>query len=263
MSKEVTIQNSIENALMRGDLSKLSEAERLSYYKNICTSLGLNPLTKPMEYMNLNGKLVLYATKGCAEQLRNVHKVSLKVTARESIEGVYVVTAEASLPDGRTDSATGAVTIANLKGEALANAFMKAETKAKRRVTLSLLGLNMLDEVEVESIPQAKNVTPEIKQVAAPAEKCDDEKLDQDIHPALTKYKPEFDTLTWRQAANQYTESFIDWIDNLIKWQKSQPISKYTPAKLELYNLAREYALELASKGEKVNEDEVVDEIPF
>jgi phage tail sheath protein FI len=37
---------------------------------------------------------------------------------------------------------------------------MKAETKAKRRVTLSICGLNMLDESEVESIPQqAKQVT--------------------------------------------------------------------------------------------------------
>jgi hypothetical protein len=163
MSKEIQIASPIENALMRGDLSKLNENERLSYYKQICTSLGLNPLTKPMEYITLNGKLVLYATKGCTEQLRNVHKVSLKITSRESIEGVYVVTAEALLPDGRCDSATGAVSIGNLKGEALANAFMKAETKAKRRVTLSLLGLNMLDESEVEGIPAA-----EIKTVQSP-----------------------------------------------------------------------------------------------
>ena len=33
---------------------------------------------------------------------------------------------------------------------------MKAETKAKRRVTLSICGLGMLDETEVESIPDAR-----------------------------------------------------------------------------------------------------------
>jgi len=155
MSNELQLSSPIENALMRGDLSRLTEAERLSYYKSFCSSLGLNALTQPMSYITLNGKLVLYATKGCTEQLRSIHKVSIKITSRESIEGVYVVTAEASLPDGRCDSATGAVTIQNLKGEMLANAFMKAETKAKRRVTLSLLGLNLLDECEVDDIPSA------------------------------------------------------------------------------------------------------------
>ena len=35
---------------------------------------------------------------------------------------------------------------------------MKAVTKAKRRVTLSICGLGMLDETEVESIPGAKAV---------------------------------------------------------------------------------------------------------
>jgi hypothetical protein len=33
---------------------------------------------------------------------------------------------------------------------------MKAETKAKRRVTLSIVGLGMLDESELETIPQLK-----------------------------------------------------------------------------------------------------------
>ena len=45
--------------------------------------------------------------------------------------------------------------IAGLKGDALANGLMKAETKAKRRCTLSLCGLGMLDESEIETIPGA------------------------------------------------------------------------------------------------------------
>jgi hypothetical protein len=39
------------------------------------------------------------------------------------------------------------------------NALMKAVTKAKRRVTLSICGLGMLDETEVETIPSARPVT--------------------------------------------------------------------------------------------------------
>jgi hypothetical protein len=41
---------------------------------------------------------------------------------------------------------------------------MKAETKGKRRVTLSICGLAMLDELEVETIPDAiKTQVPELK----------------------------------------------------------------------------------------------------
>jgi hypothetical protein len=56
---------------------------------------------------------------------------------------------------GRTDIATGALTISGLKGNDMANALMKAETKAKRRATLSICGLGLLDETELETIPQA------------------------------------------------------------------------------------------------------------
>lgn len=155
MSQDVVTQvnlTTIEQVLIGGDLAKLNASDRVSYYKRVCETLGLNPLTKPFDYITLNNRLVLYATKGCAEQLRAIHKVSVVITSRETIEGVYVVTAQAKLPDGREDGATGAVTIQGLKGESLANAFMKAETKAKRRASLSICGLNMLDETEVDGI---------------------------------------------------------------------------------------------------------------
>jgi hypothetical protein len=113
-------------------------------------------LTQPFAYLRLNGKEVLYAKKDATEQLRFIHNISIDPTGftREVIEGVYVVTAPASMPSGRTDVSTGAVPIENLKGENRANAMMKAETKAKRRVTLSICGLGMLDETEVETIRQ-------------------------------------------------------------------------------------------------------------
>lgn len=142
----------IEQALIGGDLAKLTPAQRVSYYNQVCQSLGLNPLTKPFAYIPLNGKLVLYALKDCTEQLRSTRKVSVTIAARELADDCYVVSAKAMLPDGRCDESIGAVPLAGLKGEARANAMMKAETKAKRRVTLSICGLGMLDETEVESI---------------------------------------------------------------------------------------------------------------
>jgi hypothetical protein len=146
----------VQQVLLGGDLSKLNSEQRISFYNRVCESLGLNPLTQPFAYLKLSGKEVLYAKKDATEQLRFIHGISIDPAGftREVIEGVYVVTAPASMPSGRTDVSTGAVAIDGLKGENRANAMMKAETKAKRRVTLSICGLGMLDETEVETIRQ-------------------------------------------------------------------------------------------------------------
>jgi hypothetical protein len=87
--------------------------------------------------------------------LRKLHNVSITRIDKEMVGDVYIVTAYASTPGGRTDSDVGVVTAGNLKGDAMANAIMKAITKAKRRVTLSICGLGMLDETEIETIPNA------------------------------------------------------------------------------------------------------------
>ncbi len=142
----------IEAVVIGGDLGKLSASDRVIYYRNVCESLGLNPLTQPFEYLNLNGKLRLYARRDCTDQLRKIHSVSVTIMARERTEDMYVVTARATTPDGRTDESIGAVPLKGLSGEALANALMKGETKAKRRVTLAICGLAMLDESELEGV---------------------------------------------------------------------------------------------------------------
>jgi hypothetical protein len=145
----------IERVVALGDLSKLSPEQRARYYFEVCASLKLNPLTRPFEYLSLNQKLVLYARKDATDQLRNLHRISLEIVSRETTNDLYVVTAKARSPDGRTDEEIGAVSIAGLEGDALANAFMKASTKAKRRVTLSICGLGLLDETELETVRDA------------------------------------------------------------------------------------------------------------
>jgi hypothetical protein len=149
----------LDRVLVSGDLSKLSAEQRVVFYNKTCESLGLNPLTKPFEYIKLNGKEVLYARRDCTDQLRNLRAVSVKITGREKVADVYMVTAQATTPAGRADESIGAVSILGLKGDALANAMMKAETKAKRRVTLSICGLGMLDETEIETIPATAKET--------------------------------------------------------------------------------------------------------
>jgi hypothetical protein len=150
----------IEKVLIGGDLASLKTEERLSYYNRVCESLGLNPLTQPFAYLSLSGKLTLYARKDAAEQLRSVRGISLRIVSRELVDGMYVVTCHAEVR-GRTDEATGVIDLSSLKGEAKANAMMKAETKAKRRVTLSICGLGLMDETEVDSVPHARKVSVE------------------------------------------------------------------------------------------------------
>ena len=72
----------IEDVLMKGDLSRLSEHQRLEYYNSVCKSLGLNPLTRPFEYLTLNGKLTLYARRDAAEQLRKINGISVEIVSK-------------------------------------------------------------------------------------------------------------------------------------------------------------------------------------
>ena len=182
----------MEQVIIKGDLSKLTPQERTTYYMKVCDSIGLNPLTKPFEYIALNGKLVLYALKACTEQLRGIHDVSVTDLTETLVNDVFIVTAKVRNGAGRTDAAKGAVPIKGLQGENLANAMMKAETKAKRRATLSLCGLGWLDESEIESIPGAKVVPnagdgAETKVVDAAPAKTEDRPV---LDPKTVEVKP-------------------------------------------------------------------------
>jgi hypothetical protein len=152
----------MERVITAGDLSKLTPRDRTLYYSAVCESVGLNPLTRPFEYITLTGKLTLYARKDCTDQLRRLNHVSVEIVSREQIGDAYVVTARATTGDGRRDESIGAVSVKGLSGDAICNALMKAETKAKRRVTLSVCGLGFLDETERETIPGATKAPPAV-----------------------------------------------------------------------------------------------------
>lgn len=144
----------VAQLILAGDLSKLNATDRVAYYRGYCERIGLDPFTKPFDILRLNGKEILYLTRSGAQQLNKLHGVSHQITAREVIAGeVYQVTARATLPDGRHTESIGAVSVAGMKGENYCNAIMKAETKAKRRSTLDLLGLGILSEEEAVGMP--------------------------------------------------------------------------------------------------------------
>ena len=139
--------------VLNSDLSKLSDPQRVEYYKIVCERAGLDPMAKPFDLLMLNGKMVLYANKTTTAQLTSNHRLTVSIVSKEVIGNILCVTARATKPNGASTEDVGAVNVANLQGDAAANAHMKAITKAKRRAVLSVCGLGMLDETETDTMP--------------------------------------------------------------------------------------------------------------
>jgi hypothetical protein len=156
-----TLPQAIEAALANGDISKLSIENRIAYYNERCRRAGLDALARPFEFIYLNNKLTLYALKGATDQLAGIHSLSSTILSREMVGDLYEVLARVSFPTGRSCENLGAVPIAGLKGDNLANAKMKCITKAIRRATLALCGLGMLDETELETCKDVRAVAPD------------------------------------------------------------------------------------------------------
>lgn len=147
----------VEQALVNNDLSKLNTEERVAFVRSICDDLGLNWKTQPFQYIVLNNKLTLYARRDACDQLRRIYNVSIEILDSELIGDHWRVRVRATMPNGRADEATSLVVVKNMKSGDFANAVMKCETKAKRRVTLSICGLGFLDESEVEDMHTAND----------------------------------------------------------------------------------------------------------
>ena len=164
-----------------GDLSGLSPQQRSEYYVALCERLKLNWLSQPFAYLFLDKKLVLYVRKDATDQLRNIHGVSVEIRERNISGDICTVIAKLTLPNGRTDESIGAVPLkkeggrwttvngqrvfepngqlVDLSPAERANAYMRSETKSKRRGTLSIIGLGMMDESELDTLPDARPVS--------------------------------------------------------------------------------------------------------
>ncbi len=200
----------LEQVILGNDLARLSSGQKVEYVKGLCKTIGLNPITKPIQLIRFQGKEVPYFTKDASEQLRKLNGVSIiKLDTQVHSGGLYVVTAYASDKTGRQDCSTAAIVIDNLRGDALANAMMKAETKAKRRVTLSICGLGFMDELETETLPKAQKV--DINLV--------EEKLDRDLALAEIAQCKTMDELkqTFMTFSRKYAKSEPELFNEIIE----------------------------------------------
>lgn len=222
----------VESALVRNDISQLSVDERMAFVNKMCESLGLNPLTKPFAFLKLNGKEVIYATKDCSEQLRKIHGVSTQIISKGIVGDLFEVHVKARDKHGKEDDDVSYVVIKGMIGADLANAMMKGITKAKRRVTLSICGLGLLDESELDTIDnispasnpqiqnQFKNVSPAPETEALPpvidqSDKIDpvDESTTENSSDYVIKFGKKYKDQKIKDVATDDHKEMISWLE--------------------------------------------------
>lgn len=147
----------IANIILNNDLKKLTPEQKLDYYYAFCSRLKMDPATRPFQLLEIKGKQTLYCDRSGAAQLNKLYNITHECVETKEFRDCYMVIMKASDAKHSTVS-VGVVSLKGLSGEDLANAIMKAETKAKRRSTLDLMGLGVLDISEIESIKDAKKV---------------------------------------------------------------------------------------------------------
>jgi hypothetical protein len=190
-------QNIMANVVMRGDLAGLTDVQIVQYHNYLCKSLKLNPLTQPFGLIKFieSGKerKVLYAQKNCAEQLRDRFGVSITKTeiVYDIDTGMLKAYVEGRDRTGRTDAEIGVVFAKNVTGLARANLEMKALTKGKRRLTLSMCGLGLMDETEVADMPGVTQVGiftgKTIEVTTLPVKKSEPEQMKAPIADEMTE----------------------------------------------------------------------------
>ena len=183
MSNEpIKLDQEVMDLVTRGDFHLMTDEERADYYVSLSKSLELDPLTRPFEWLQQNVKVrengkdvwqdkwTLYALKSCSDQLMIKHGISITSFKREIENDIIIVTVEGEDRTGRKGIEIGAIPVMKTNwvgqkgskkkvqekriGEDMANAWMATSTKAKRRLILSMAGLSIPDETEIDSIKE-------------------------------------------------------------------------------------------------------------
>jgi hypothetical protein len=145
--------------VIQHDLSKLTPEEVKTYLADVSEFIGLDPALNGLDTIwmqNENGpgqSLVVYARRGTAEILREIHGIDVVSLTNQMVKDSIVFTAvgksNGEIP--RQEVATGSKYIGGLQGKALDDAIMTASTRALRRLTMQFTKLGILDESEVRA----------------------------------------------------------------------------------------------------------------
>lgn len=161
-------QDAMKSIALHGDYSKVSDTDRVNIALNLCETFGLNPATVPFNWLKneKTGAISLYPNKSCAAGLASNRKLSVQVVKEGPImDTAYSVTVKVTEGDRVTED-VGVTSMSYFKkgdantpgswqrvdGTGLADAVMKAHTKATRRAVLKHCGLSLPEEKEEEPL---------------------------------------------------------------------------------------------------------------
>ncbi len=220
-STDVTPSNQIDPEIIQSlvfeqDVAKLGPDQLLAYVKRLCDTLKIDIMMQPFQLLTLQKKKQLYATKNATDQLRQVQGISITDLKIEITNGICTATAKAEmrLKNGalRVDMDMGIVPVQGLTGENLSNAVMKATTKAKRRVTLSLTGLLMMDETEVVTVDgaQMSEIDPKTGEISGPVFEAEAVTKESPAPTKTAQPEPEVTKPVTKQTQTDEEELFPD-----------------------------------------------------
>ena len=179
---QLTQAKDIADFLITGNLASFSKEKQIELMVNICKEVGVSPVLRPLQLINFQGKSIWYLSASGAEAIASKLGIVIETIEEKELldKGVAMIKVKGTLPSGRTDTATAYLSIGStnlkgetttLKGEAYANAMMKLESKARRRLIVRLAGL------KDEYVPEENEV--ETKELVAEALPEKNEKLEK------------------------------------------------------------------------------------
>lgn len=146
----------VEQALITGELAGLTKGQLVEVQRRMAEKMGIDPSLSPVDAIQdrKTGRLTLYINSKGAAELRRRH--GLEVVAIDVVTqrpGLVVLRCTLRGSDGRGDMAFGAAGWEVDRPWDEAKAWLVAETRAKRRATMSAVGIFLegpSDEVEGE-----------------------------------------------------------------------------------------------------------------
>ena len=178
------VMDALTAAVLNGDMKGLPPETKIEYYNAVCHAVGIDPMQHPFEYIPVKGgKEKLYWTAVGAFTLNAMQGGSVTDDGAMLDDDNWIARATAAMPGGRQATNIGVVyvgptsrwdstkrervAVPALDGQDLADARMKAVTKAQRRACLSLSGMTPCPGIVTNPASGEITVDPRIVEVPA------------------------------------------------------------------------------------------------
>jgi hypothetical protein len=151
MTKEIS---AIDKYIMTGDLNRLTPAEQVEVYKQMCEAYNLDYRLKPFEIIDFQGFKKIYFSKAGCDLLASTRNLSRKVKEVKVDPESFVAECECEITDMANDRKENEFAFRSfgeyipgnppqvkmMNGKKLALEKLKLISQAKRRATLAFIG---------------------------------------------------------------------------------------------------------------------------